>query len=161
VESDRSWQRFGEPAAGDSGVAPVPRGGSRLDRGSNESWRRFERQPAQSPRDSRMNRTESIPRIERRSDSPRVERTRPESIRVAPPVVRERSIQRNDSGFGRSGGARSAPRMERPSSGGGFGMSRGESRGGGMSTRSSGSASGGGRVSRGGGAGGSRGGRSR
>jgi hypothetical protein len=108
-----------------------------------------------------MNRTESIPRIERRSDSPRVERTRPESIRVAPPVVRERSIQRNDSGFGRSGGARSAPRMERPSSGGGFGMSRGESRGGGMSTRSSGSASGGGRVSRGGGAGGSRGGRSR
>ena len=178
-EGSRGSRRFGEPVQRESRTEP-----GRVQRESNENWRRFEgrRESAPDPvvRDrGDVGRSESAPRVERprdmdrggrterfempRRESPSFERPRGgdmrggESIRINPPIVRERSSPRWEGGGSRSsggfegraprgsdgGGGRMsapAPRSDggggaRSGGGGGGGSSRGggESRGGGRS----------------------------
>lgn len=115
-----------------------------------EGWRRFEgRRDAGSsvdrPRDAI--RREWIPRAEPRSESPRYESPRwamprlerrgpDESIRVSPPIVRDRSMPRFESP--RMGGSREGGRMEMPRGGEIRGMPRGDGGGGGRISRGEG-----------------------
>jgi len=166
-DSGRSWRRFGDATPPDAGartggrtndVQPQDRGagrdpGSRIGRESTDRWQRFEPSP-DSGRGGGMDRSSGG-----RS---------PESIRINPPLVRERSAPRMERSepFGRSPDFRSDPggggRVFRGETGGrisgGGSMPRGDagmSRGGGGVSRSGGE--GAGRV----GGGGGRGGRSR
>lgn len=128
---DSGWRRFGEPGATGTGTQTEPR----MNRQDSPLRRDFE-QP-RSPGGDRGIERQSIPRSERRPD--RYDRgPRPESIQVAPPVVRERSSpprmeRRSEGGFG--GGIPRGGEMRGPaarSEGGGHTSSRGEgARGGG------------------------------
>jgi hypothetical protein len=170
-QSDRrgGWQRFGDPASG-SGRQASPQSSPRSDRPqSNDrgaaqapqsrSWNRFGNPGATSSGPRSDGSGQSQPRYERRSapsqSTPQYSSpSRQESIRIAPPVVRERS------------GSSSAPRMERsaPSA-----PSRNESRysassgnsGGSRSSGNSGNSGGGSRYSGNSGNSGGRGGRGR
>jgi hypothetical protein len=156
------WRRFGDRGAERSQepvrVRPEPRSES----GESGGWRRFEGGGAsrsEEPRARRENAPEARGETggERRFEggSERRESQSPrwsggsdrEAVRVNPPIVRERSAPRGESGgWNRGGGeVRSAPRMDRGSSGG---WNRGGG-GGGGEVRS---------APRGGGSGGSRGG---
>ena len=96
-ESRGNWQRFGEP--GQAAPAPRPETSS-----SSRGWQGFGN-PSRSARES------SRGQEDRARDAGRVSRTesytrpsaRQESIRIAPPVVRERSTE---------SAPRSAPRAE-------------------------------------------------
>ena len=151
----RGWGRFGEPGA--TG-ATVDRGAIRTEQRQQQTessaqpqaqtersvregnWNRFERQqptPNQNPAPSHV---ESTPRVDRGavgqfqrpSNIDRTERSRgaaPESVRITPPVVRERSVPR----------AESAPvNRERPSGGDGGGARHGGDNGGAPVDRSGG-----------------------
>lgn len=142
VERERgnaNWNRF--PSAG----AQTPRNETREEREtprpqprSSGNWDRFPN--SQSSPERTAPRVERAPdtgremrqqRFEPRSESPRFDRS--ESIRINPPIVRERSQPRFEGSGGSprmsSGGGGGSPRV----SGGGGGGARSESRGGGRS----------------------------
>ncbi len=154
------WQRFGEPRT----AAPASPGYS-----GRGAPRNYGGSSAQSS-ERGIDRGGAAPRTESRSyGAPRSQNfSRPESIRIAPPVVRERSAPRNEGGGGRGfsnypsyGGGRSSGYQPRsnPSNGGGsrpsFNSGGGSRSGGGGGFHSSG----GGSSRGGGGGGGSHGGR--
>ena len=141
-------------------------------REGNDRWRGFERPQQTTPnQDPNPSRVESSPRVdrgsfgrfERQGNIDRSERSRsaaPESVRISPPVVRERSTPRSESPLMN----RERPQRNesaRPSGGDGGG---GGARQGGEGGGHQGGGDGGGRVDRSGGGGGrseSRGGRNR
>lgn len=136
--TDSNWRRFGSPR-GESG------GSADSDRGSG--WRTGDRAPAsrgESPRESPRQRMESAPRME----TPREPAASPrgggrsreqgwrqfdstgggsESVRVRPPIVRDRSSSGNRGNFGGldNGGGISRGGSDRPSRMEGFGGTRG------------------------------------
>jgi hypothetical protein len=94
--------------------------------------------------DSGVRRSEPAPRVEQpRVERQRVERQNVEPLRISPPIVRERSMPRSESGGGGfSRGSESRPQMSAPtprgggevrSGGGGGNRGGGESHGGGGS----------------------------
>lgn len=138
------WTRFGEPS-GTATPAPTTRSSPGRQEGNTSGWQRFERGAAGRSRDSGSRFPErsiedrsprSSGRYESRSGvSPRAERpSSRESIRISPPIVRERSAPRYEPR------SRSAP-QSRGGSFEGFGGSRGSPRSPGAvnSGRSSGS----------------------
>jgi len=148
---NNGWRRFGAPSrAGDAGggTQSVYRGGSGS-RSGEGNWRRYdggagnstvERVPRGSGRESYpQNRSGAWRGDSSRWGSPRSERSSEGSVRISPPIVRERP----------SGG--SVQRSSEARSAGGGGPSRSSGSGGGGSSRSGGSGGGGG--NRGGGRG--------
>jgi len=168
------WRTFGEPSQtrrADPSVRGTENGGrgSAPDRGSG--WRRSTDAAPPEARSNESYGSRSLESGARRSDfpargeSPRGATRSEESVRIAPPIVRERNTRTYDGGFGRSGtsgasrsggefgggrgGSMSAPTGRSGGEvrgGGGGGMTRGSGGGGGVR-------SGGGGGSRGGGGG--------
>jgi hypothetical protein len=147
-DADRNWRRFGEPAGrnatggtartegsasgvrverGEGGRAPDS--GSRIGRESTDRWQRFDSAPSPNRQENRQ--------FDRSSGSGRSQ-DRQESIRINPPIVRQRSAPRTERNSGGSGGSSWSGRVSRGDSGGSW------------SGRTSGGNTGGGRVMRGG-----------
>jgi hypothetical protein len=143
----RGWGRFGEPSA----APTVDRGAYRSQQiqaqpqqappsnapARNDNFRRFD-QPAPGPAVSAPRRQEAPPAIDRSMYArPNVDRNpggnrapAPEAVRISPPVVRERSVERMQS----APAYRPTPRSEpaaRPSGNNGGGNGGGRHEGGG------------------------------
>jgi uncharacterized protein DUF6600/FecR-like protein len=126
------WQRFGEPSApaassrrgwsnpADRPPTAQPRTGT-VERsnpnGPSDAGRRF--QPSnERPTFDRSQRQVMPPRSEPRSgySAPSYQRSRPEPLQIAPPIVRERSMPRSQpyygGGYGGYSGGRSAPPVQ-------------------------------------------------
>ena len=146
MDRDNGWRGFSgrtERSSGSDTPAASPSRGA-AER-SNDGWRRSESISPRSEQQPRAERQQESPRMERRSDWDRSGGRGSgggDSVRISPPIVRERS----SPSFG--GGERSAPSMGRGSEGGGGGARGG---GGGGAARSSDGGGGGGRGGAGGG----------
>jgi hypothetical protein len=153
-ERESGWRGFSGRTDRSSGASPSQDGGA-ISRGAAErnsdNWRRDVTPRTEQPRVERQD----TPRVERRSD---FGRGGGDSVRISPPIVRERVERPSSSG---GGGERSAPSFSRGSSGGnsGGGATRsggvgGGDRGGGGGDRGGGGGDrGGGGGDRGGGGG--------
>ena len=150
-----SWRRFGDSSLSGRDPVTIRRDQERT---AERGWLNFG-EPRETGRS--IDRGDAGRRMERQAERPSLERSRPESLQIAPPVIRERSIPRVDGGgsFGgrtQRGEVRSEGRDFSRSDagsvyrGGGERMSRG---GGGWSGGSERMSRGGGGTSRSGGGG--------
>jgi hypothetical protein len=141
------WQRFGEPARiGPSRSQRTEQGSRSSGRigASTEGWQRFETSPAPSTRESRPGFSDRTPatRGAQRDERFSTQGSRsPNSIRISPPIVRERSSPRSEGRFGGSV-SRDSGSFGRAPQGRISGADRGGSMRSGSASRSSGRISG-------------------